>query len=740
MRHTAALRSSSSANNSRSLWTLSRNPVANALRDLQLKRLEREANARLGDAAAQYAFLVELAEHHPAAVVQRLTSTSRQSAAVDGNVAVLYLQTLQRLNLQKQLDADDLLQRLQQTTGAVVPPELAREQQEKRLSKSEQVQQLLTWLTTGRYQGAAAAGAALGGSGGMMGGAVGAPLASAAAPRISTSKQQPLHVQVVPPSGSARQAVFGFVLRAGLILVAVSAISALLDERGLGKGLGGAGGMNAGSKHVQEADATENRRKVKFADVKGVEEAKAELEEIVMYLKDPSRFTRLGGKLPRGLLLTGPPGTGKTLLAKAIAGEADVPFFYSSGSQFEEVYVGLGAKRIRELFEAAKKKAPAIIFIDEIDAVGGTRRLKDQSALKMTLNELLVQLDGFDENNGIIVIGATNFMESLDQALLRPGRFDKHVTVPLPDVGGRKEILEMYASKTKLSKDVDLSVLARGTTGMSGADLNNLINQAALKASVDGLPYITMEVLEYAKDKIIMGAERKTAVISKETARNTAYHEAGHAVVAVLTPGAIPIHKATIMPRGVALGMVTMLPEGDQTSQSLKEMLASMDVAMGGRVAEELTFGMDAVTSGASSDIQYATRIARNMVTKWGFSKEVGIVYHGGATGEESASANTRAQIDREVKHLTQSAYVRAKELLEKYKYEHKLLAETLLEYETLTGDEVRDLVKKRIKPKRPVINKNGGQRGDASVFKDGKGGKTKGRLFGRDAAAANER
>jgi ATP-dependent metalloprotease len=267
------------------------------------------------------------------------------------------------------------------------------------------------------------------------------------------------------------------ILRNGILLVITfAAIGAFMDEKGFGRGIG-----TTNSKHIQEAE--HEGRKVKFEDVKGCDEAKAELEEIVMYLKDPSRFTRLGGKLPRGLLLTGPPGTGKTLLAKAIAGEADVPFFYSSGSQFEEVYVGLGAKRIRELFEAAKKKAPAIIFIDEIDAVGGTRRLKDQSALKMTLNELLVQLDGFDENNGIIVIGATNFMESLDPALLRPGRFDKHVSVPLPDVGGRKEILEMYAKKTKLAKDVDLSVLARGTTGFSGADLFNLMNQAALKVS-----------------------------------------------------------------------------------------------------------------------------------------------------------------------------------------------------------------------------------------------------------------
>jgi len=392
-------------------------------------------------------------------------------------------------------------------------------------------------------------------------------------------------------------------------------------------------------------------------------------------------------------------------------------FFFASGSQFEEVYVGLGAKRVRELFEAAKKKAPSIIFIDEIDAVGGTRKLKDQSALKQTLNELLVQMDGFDENNGIIVIGATNFPEGLDEALLRPGRFDKHVTVPLPDVGGRKEILEMYAKKTKLENGVDLSIVARGTTGFSGADLYNLMNQAALKASMDGLNAITMAVLEFAKDKILMGAERKTAVITAETAKCTAYHEAGHALVGVLTDGAQPIHKATIMPRGSSLGMVTMLPEGDQTSQSFKQMIAFMDVAMAGRVAEELIFGKENITSGASSDIMSASSTARAMVTKYGYSKDVGIVYHGGNTGEQSASVETRAMIDTEVKSLTESSYKRAKDLLTKHSREHRLLAETLLEYETLTGDEVRTLVLEGTKPNRPIINKQGGARGDMSVL-----------------------
>ncbi len=533
---------------------------------------------------------------------------------------------------------------------------------------------------------------------------------------LGTDPKYPLHVQMHNPT-SGRVALFTLARQVLIAFVVVSAISAALDEKGIG---GRAMGM--GSKHVQEAEGSD----VRFEDVKGVDEAKSELEEIVEYLRNPEKFTRLGGKLPRGLLLTGPPGTGKTMLAKAIAGEAGVPFFFSSGSQFEEVYVGLGAKRVRELFEAAKKKSPAIIFIDEIDAVGGTRKLKDQSALKMTLNELLVQMDGFDENNGIIVIGATNFAEALDEALLRPGRFDKHVTVPLPDVGGRKEILEVYAKKTKLAKDVDLAILARGTMGFSGADLYNLMNQAALKASTEGLNSITMGVLEYAKDKIMMGAERKTAVITPKTAKITAFHEAGHALVAALTDGAQPIHKATIMPRGQALGMVMMLPEGDQTSQSFKEMIAFMDVAMGGRVAEELIFGDENITSGAMSDIANATKTARAMVTKYGFSDEIGIVYHGGRTGEESASDATRAQIDAEVKKLSEDSYKRAKDLLKKYSKEHHLLAETLLEYETLTGDEVRDIIKKGKKPNRPITNKDGGARGDRSVLGEGKSSSSK--------------
>jgi len=682
--------------------------LANKMSDFRLKQMERVANHNPTNPTIQYEFLSELSRRYPEAVVERFEAYP--DFAVDERCALLYFGALQRLNSYNRFDLRGFVRRMQ-TGGGAVHPVIMQALQDlvDNKSASSQKKMTKTMQATAAMQIVAGAGPSTALSGGSVGGGGGAMLGGGAASIMSTrgsDPKNPIFVQTHNPS-STRVALFTLARHVLIAFVVVSALTAVLDEKGMGRAMG----MNG--KHIQEAEGSD----VKFEDVKGCDEAKAELEEIVMYLKNPERFTRLGGKLPRGLLLTGPPGTGKTLLAKAIAGEANVPFFFSSGSQFEEVYVGLGAKRVRELFEAAKKKSPAIIFIDEIDAVGGTRKLKDQSALKMTLNELLVQLDGFDENNGIIVIGATNFMESLDSALLRPGRFDKHVAVPLPDVGGRKEILEMYSKKTKLSKDVDLNVLARGTTGFSGADLYNLMNQAALKASVDGLNSITMAVFEYAKDKIIMGAERKTAVITAKTAKCTAYHEAGHALVATLTEGAQPIHKATIMPRGSALGMVTMLPEGDQTSQSLKEMYAYMDVAMGGRVAEELVFGADNVTSGAMSDIKHASDIARAMVTKYGFSKEVGIVFHGGSTGEESASGTTRGKIDEEVKKLTDESYERATALLKKHKKEHNLLAETLLEYETLTGEEVRDLILKGKKPNRPIINKEGGTRGDTSVL-----------------------
>lgn len=454
-----------------------------------------------------------------------------------------------------------------------------------------------------------------------------------------------------------------------------------MDQQG-----GGAGRMGQ-SKEPAVAESSDKR----FEDVMGCDEAKAELEEIVAYLKNPETFTRLGGKLPSGLLLMGPPGTGKTLLARAIAGEAGVPFFYASGSEFEEMYVGVGARRMRDLFEAAKKRSPCIIFIDEIDAVGSSRQLKEQQAMKMTLNQLLVEMDGFEQNQGVIVIGATNYADVLDDALLRPGRFDKHVTVPLPDVKGRKQILALYGSKVPLAKDVDLDTLARGTPGMSGAELFNLMNQAALRASVQGAAAVDMAALEYSKDKILMGAERKSAVISAEGAKLTAYHEGGHALVAIHTQGADPVHKATIMPRGQALGMVMQLPGQDQTSFSRRQMLARLDVCMGGRVAEELVFGADEVTSGASSDIQAATSLARSMVTQWGMSEQVGIVFV--PKNDTSISPEQRALIDKEVQSLLSASYARATKLLQVHRKELDVLAKALIDRETLSGTEIKDLL-----------------------------------------------
>mmetsp|Transcript_7661 Transcript_7661/g.9550 ORF Transcript_7661/g.9550 Transcript_7661/m.9550 type:complete len:659 (-) Transcript_7661:287-2263(-) len=468
-----------------------------------------------------------------------------------------------------------------------------------------------------------------------------------------------------------------------MAFLAISAVGALMDERG---GLSSKMGMNH---QIHSAEDSDKR----FSDVMGVDEAKADLQEVVMYLKNPDKFTRLGGKLPSGMLLMGPPGTGKTLLARAIAGEAGVPFFYASGSEFEEMYVGVGARRMRDLFEAAKKRSPCIIFIDEIDAVGSSRQLKEQQAMKMTLNQLLVEMDGFEQNQGIIVIGATNYADILDDALTRPGRFDRHIAVPLPDIRGRRQILELYSKNTVIGKDVDLDTLARGTPGMSGADLFNLINQAALKASVDDKKDVDMAALEFAKDKILMGAERRSAVISKETARMTAYHEGGHALVAIKTAGADPVHKATIMPRGQALGMVMQLPSGDQTSISRKQMMARMDVCMGGRVAEEMIFGPDEVTSGASSDIRQATSLARSMVMQWGMSDEVGVVFH---SNENDASPEMKATIDREVQKLLVSSYARTKRCLEVNRKELETVAKALIEHETLSGKEIEDLVSGR--------------------------------------------
>lgn len=431
---------------------------------------------------------------------------------------------------------------------------------------------------------------------------------------------------------------------------------------------------------------------VRFKDVQGCDEARAELEEIVDFLKDPFKFTGLGGKLPKGVLLTGPPGTGKTLLARATAGEAGVPFFFMSGSEFDELYVGVGAKRIRELFSQARDKAPAIIFIDELDAIGGKRNPKDQAYAKQTLNQLLVELDGFSQTEGIIIIGATNFPESLDKALTRPGRFDKEVIVDLPDVRGRIDILKHHMQNVETADDVDPSIIARGTPGLSGAELMNLVNQAAVHASQLSAPAVDMNHFEWAKDKILMGAAKKKMVITEESRINTAYHEAGHAIMAMFSKGATPLYKATILPRGRALGITFQLPEMDKVDMSKQECFARLDVCMGGKIAEEMINGKENVTSGCASDLSNATSVARAMVTSYGMSDKIGPVRL--SDDWESWSPQIRNMADNEVRDYLLDSEKRTRKLLYDKRLELKRLAEGLLEYETLTKEEMEKVVK----------------------------------------------
>jgi cell division protease FtsH len=442
---------------------------------------------------------------------------------------------------------------------------------------------------------------------------------------------------------------------------------------------------------------------VTFSDVAGIDEAREELQEIVEYLKDPGRFARLGGKIPKGALLVGSPGTGKTLLARAIAGEAGVPFFTISGSDFVEMFVGVGASRVRDMFDQAKKSAPCIVFIDEIDAVGRHRGAglgNGNDEREQTLNQLLVEMDGFEANEGIIIIAATNRPDVLDPALLRPGRFDRQVVVPRPDIDGREQILGVHMKKVPLAPDVDPRVIARGTPGFSGADLANLVNEAALLAARRGKRLVAMQEFEDAKDKVLMGTERKSMVMTEDEKRMTAYHEAGHAIVALHEPASDPIHKATIIPRGRALGMVMRLPERDNYSYHRDKMYANLAVSMGGRVAEEVIFGYDKVSSGASSDISYATGLARDMVTRWGMSDLLGPLQYADADEEvflgysvnrqRNMSNETAQAIDKEIRRIVEEGYERAKHLLEKHRDELEMLAKGLLEYETLSGDEIK--------------------------------------------------
>ena len=455
------------------------------------------------------------------------------------------------------------------------------------------------------------------------------------------------------------------------------------------------------------ARLVENTKKVTFADVAGADESKQELEEVVDFLKDPKKFSRLGGRIPKGVLLVGPPGTGKTLLAKAVAGEADVPFFSISGSDFVEMFVGVGASRVRDMFAQAKKNAPCLLFIDEIDAVGRHRGAGlggGNDEREQTLNQLLVEMDGFEENENVILIAATNRPDVLDPALLRPGRFDRQVVVTNPDIKGREEILKVHARKVPLAKDVDLAVVARGTPGFSGADLANLVNEAALLAARKDKRKVTAQDFDEAKDKVLMGNERKSMAMDEKEKMLTAYHEAGHAICSLNVKETDPIHKATIIPRGRALGMVQQLPEKDQYSYTRAKMLSRLIILMGGRAAEELKFGYEAVTSGASSDIAGATNLARSMVTEWGMSDILGPIQYADNSNEvflgravtqnKNMSEDTARLVDSEIKRLVTEAHEEALKILKLKKKDWETLAQAMMEYETLTGDEINAVLR----------------------------------------------
>ena len=508
------------------------------------------------------------------------------------------------------------------------------------------------------------------------------------------------------PLDEKMPSIFGILLSwfPMLLLIAVW----IFFMRQMQGGKGGAMGFGR-SKAKLMSDA---RKKVTFDDVAGIDEAKEEVQEIVEFLKSPKKFMRVGGKIPRGALLVGLPGTGKTLLARAIAGESGVPFFTISGSDFVEMFVGVGAARVRDMFEQGKKNSPCIIFIDELDAVGRSRGAGlggGNDEREQTLNQILVEMDGFETNDGVIILASTNRPDVLDPALLRPGRFDRQIVVPLPDILGREKILKIHSKKVSMGPDVKLKTIAKGTPGFSGADLANLVNEAALLAARNNKRIVTSNEFEDAKDKVMMGAERKSMVMTEEDKKLTAYHESGHAIVALNEKASDPIHKATIIPRGRALGVVWTLPERDKYSHTREYLKANISKAMGGRIAEELIFGYEKVTSGASSDLQTATKLAKDMVTKFGMSNELGPLSYGeneeevflgrSITRHQQMSEDTTKKIDVEIKKIVDEGYKKAKKILtEKIDDLHKL-AKALLTYETLTGNEIDDLIYKNIYP-----------------------------------------
>ncbi|KAI0136967.1 P-loop containing nucleoside triphosphate hydrolase protein [Xylariales sp. AK1849] len=514
----------------------------------------------------------------------------------------------------------------------------------------------------------------------------------------STGKSGALHVVVDEALGTSLFRWVKFILWFCLFTyLSLVVITMLVESLSLFKRPGG----------KIDSEAKAENQKTRFSDVHGCDEAKEEMQEMVDFLKNPEKFSTLGGKLPKGVLLVGPPGTGKTLLARAVAGEAGVPFFYMSGSEFDEVYVGVGAKRVRELFAAAKSKSPAIVFIDELDAIGGRRNARDASYVKQTLNQLLTELDGFEQNSGVIIMGATNFPKALDKALTRPGRFDRHINVELPDVRGRLAILQHHAKKIKAAKDVDFKAIAMSTPGLSGAELENIVNQAAVHASRAKSQFVSLMDFDWAKDRVIMGAERKTMVITPEEKEMTAYHEAGHALVQLFSKDASSkLYKVTVLARGPTLGHTAYLPEMDKYSYSMMNYRAMIDSALGGKLAEEIVYGVDNVTSGASSDLKSATSVAYSMIASMGHSPKLGHMEY--ATRYDSLSSETKALIESEVQRMLAESYERCRKLLTDHRKELDLLAKALVEYETLDKSEVEKVIRGEKLPDRISMPKGG--------------------------------
>ncbi|KNE57639.1 ATP-dependent metallopeptidase HflB [Allomyces macrogynus ATCC 38327] len=678
-------------------------PLLRPLANRRLDRLLADANATPFDAAVQADFAREWLRGggDPLAIIARV-ERGPTAAAINDDVLRWYAVALAQAGLADKIVPN--LRALARQFPQVMAGSAAAAALGIRAGENGPAGEHPATANTGAGPSAAATGAGAAGAA-----TVGqSPTASAPLTLPGSSASIPLHV-VLPEKPdfsfkSAASSLFRTTLWAFFLL---TGISLFLDNQGIVRGHGGTpglpgghGGALGGHGHGPPGGVAGHeivdalaKPTVRFRDVAGVDEAKQELEELVDFLRDPDRFTHLGGKMPRGVLLTGPPGTGKTMLARAVAGEAGVPFFFMSGSEFDELYVGVGARRVRELFAAARRKSPAIIFIDELDAIGGKRNPKDQSYMRQTLNQLLVELDGFAQTEGVIVMAATNFPELLDKALVRPGRFDKHVDVPLPDVRGRMQILGVHCNAINVDASVDVAVIARGTPGFSGAELANLVNHAAIQAAREGHATVLPRHFEHAKDKLLMGAERTSAVITAASKRCTAYHEGGHALVAMLTAGAIPLHKATVLPRGRSLGMTVQLPELDKDNYTKTEYLAMMDVAMGGRAAEELLYGADHVTSGAHNDLQQATNIARRMVTQLGMSDAVGMM----AISDDdwaALSPATKELVENETRRLVEHAYRRAKGVLKANQDGLARLANALVEYETLTREEMERAVK----------------------------------------------